>query len=85
VEAKDIVEEFLACGLWPLSEKVGFEVEAKEPPMSRVVVPMPQLTPVIGAQEPGAAFEAQIANATNLLLGNYNITEHNTCRGLRHG
>jgi hypothetical protein len=26
----DAVEEFLACGLWPLSEKFGFKVEMKE-------------------------------------------------------
>jgi hypothetical protein len=37
----DIVEEFLACGLWPLSEKFGFDVETKETPQSKVVVPMP--------------------------------------------
>jgi hypothetical protein len=35
------VEEFLTCGLWPLSEKFGFEVETKECPQSKVVVPMP--------------------------------------------
>jgi hypothetical protein len=37
----DAVEEFLTCGLWPLSEKFGFEVETKECPQSKVVVPMP--------------------------------------------
>jgi hypothetical protein len=34
------VEEFLACGLWPLSEKIGFPVERKESPLSKVMVPM---------------------------------------------
>jgi hypothetical protein len=29
VRGRDIVEEFLACGLWPLSEKFGFKVETK--------------------------------------------------------
>jgi hypothetical protein len=81
----DTVEEFLACGLWPLSEKFGFKVETKESPLSKVVVPMPQVTPIIRAQEPGAAFEAWIANAANLLVGNYNITKHNAYRGLQHG
>jgi hypothetical protein len=28
----DLVEEFLACVLWPLSEKFGFKVETKETP-----------------------------------------------------
>jgi hypothetical protein len=79
------MEEFLACGLWPISEKFDFEVEAKESPLSKDVVSMPQVTPVIEAQEPGAAFEARIVNAVNLLVGNYNIMEHNAYRGLRHG
>jgi hypothetical protein len=46
---------------------------------------MPQVTAVIGAQEPRAEFEVRIANAVNLLVGNYNVTEHNACQGLRHG
>jgi hypothetical protein len=71
------VEEFLACGLWPLSENFGFHVERKESPLSKVMVSMPQVNPVIGVQESGAAFEARILNAVNLLVGNYNITEHN--------
>jgi hypothetical protein len=29
VRGHDTVEEFLACGLWPLSEKFGFKVETK--------------------------------------------------------
>jgi hypothetical protein len=31
----DIVEEFLACGIWPLHEKFEFEVEMKETPLSK--------------------------------------------------
>jgi hypothetical protein len=81
----DTVQEFLACGLWHLSENFGFQVERNESPMSKVMVPMPQVNPIIGAQEPGAAFEAQIVNAMNLLVGNYNITKHNTCKGLWGG
>jgi hypothetical protein len=46
---------------------------------------MPLVTAIIGAQEPGAEFEAHIANAVNLLVGNYNVTEHNACQGLQHG
>jgi hypothetical protein len=73
-----------ACSLWPLSEKFGFTVEMKENPLSKVVVLMPQVTPVIGAQELGATFEARITNVASLLVGNYNITKHNAYKGLRH-
>jgi hypothetical protein len=79
------VEEFLACGMWPLSKKFGFKVETKETPLSKVVVSMPQVTHIIGVQEQGTAFEARIMNAASLLVGNYNITEHNAYKGLRHG
>jgi hypothetical protein len=60
-------------------------VETKESPLSKVMVPMPQVTTVIGAQEPRVEFEAHIVNATNLLVGNYNITEHNPYKGIWHG
>jgi hypothetical protein len=79
------VEEFLTCGVWPLSKNFGFEVETKETPLSKVVVPMPRVTAIIRAQEPGAEFKAHIANAVNLLVGNYNVTEHNACQRLQHG
>jgi hypothetical protein len=36
----DAVEEFLACGLWPLGQQFGFLVETKESPLSKVLVPM---------------------------------------------
>jgi hypothetical protein len=85
IRSRDAVEEFLACGFWPLSEKFGFKMETKETPLSKVVVLMPQVTAIIGAQESGAEFEARITNAMNLLVGNYNITEHNACQELRHG
>jgi hypothetical protein len=50
----DTVEELLTCGMWPLSEKFGFKVETKETlPLPKVVVSMPQVTPVIGAEELG--------------------------------
>jgi hypothetical protein len=84
IRGHDVVEEFLACGLWHLNEKFCFEVETKESPLSKVVVPMPQVMVVIGVQEPGAEFEARIMNAVNLLVGNYSIMEHNASQGLRH-
>jgi hypothetical protein len=30
IGGRDAVEEFLACGLWPLNVKFGFKVETKE-------------------------------------------------------
>jgi hypothetical protein len=49
IRGRDAVEEFLACGLWPLSEKFGFKVETMESTLSKVVVPMSRVTTIIGA------------------------------------
>jgi hypothetical protein len=63
--------------MWPLSEKFGFKVEMKESPLSEVVVLMPQVDTVIGTKESGAEFEVRVVNAVNLLVGKYNVAEHN--------
>jgi hypothetical protein len=84
IVGRDVVEEFLACDIWSLSEKCEFEVEMKETPLSKVVVPMPKVTPNIGKQQSGAAFKAWIIATSNLLVGNYCAMEHNTKMGLRH-
>jgi hypothetical protein len=49
------------------------------------MVPVPQVNPIIGAQEHGDVFKAQIASATNVLVGNYNMMEHNASKGLQGG
>jgi hypothetical protein len=81
----DVVEEFLACGLWPLGEQFGFRVETKESPLSKVMVPMPQITAAIREWESEAKFVAHVENDVNLLVGNYNIADHKAYQGLRHG
>jgi hypothetical protein len=71
----DATEEFLACGLWPLSEMFGFKVETRESPLLKIVVPMPQVDAAIGTEESGAKFEVRIVHAANLLVDNYNVVE----------
>jgi hypothetical protein len=85
IGGRDVVEELLACGIWLLSDSCEFEVEKKETPLSKVMVPMPKVTPTIAKQESKAAFEAWIVAAANLLVGNYYITGNNTYMGLQHG
>jgi hypothetical protein len=81
----DTVEEFLATGFWPLGQQVGFEVEMKESPLSKVIVPMPQITTAIRQRESEATFVAWIEKAMNELVDWYNIDEHNAYLGLRYG
>jgi hypothetical protein len=81
----DIVEEYLACGIWPLREGWEFSVERKEMPRSKVVVPMLEVTPIIGKLESKASFEERIVAVANLLVGNYYVPEHNSYTRLWHG
>jgi hypothetical protein len=60
-------------------------VETKKTPLSKVVVPMLKVTPIIGTKESEADFELQIINAAILLVGNYNVAEHNAYTGLHCG
>jgi hypothetical protein len=85
IEGRDVVEGFLACGIWLLSKKCEFEVDTKETPLSKVVVPMPKVTLTIGNKKSEAAFKAWIVVIANLLVDNYNVTEHNAYAGLQHG
>jgi hypothetical protein len=78
------VEEFLTCGLWPVGEQFGFPVETKVSPLSKVLVPMPQITATIGEWGSEAQFMASIEDAANLLVGKYNTVEHTAYQGFRH-
>jgi hypothetical protein len=77
----DAVEEFLACGLWPLGQQFGFLVETKESPLSKVLVPMLQITATIGEWESEAQFVPRIEKAANELIGRYNLVEHKAYQG----
>jgi hypothetical protein len=81
----DVVEGFLASGLWPLGQQCGFQVERKESPLSKVLVPMPQITTAIAGLESEAKFVVRIEDAAKELVGRYNITEHNAYQRLQHG
>jgi hypothetical protein len=80
----DVVEEFLASGLWPLGQQFGFRVETKESPLSKLMVLMPLVTASIGERESEAQFVARVKDAMNQLIGKYKITEHNAYQVLRH-
>jgi hypothetical protein len=81
IGGRDTVEDFLACSIWPLSESCYF-VETKETPLSKVMVLVLKVSPAIGTKESKAAFKMQIVNAANLLVDNYDATEHNAYTGL---
>jgi hypothetical protein len=76
IGGRDVVEEFLACGLWPLDEQFSFEVDGKESLLSKVIVLMHHITVSIGERESEAEFLSHIEKAVNELVGRYNFAEH---------
>jgi hypothetical protein len=85
IGGQDTTEEFLASSLWPLGQQFGFETETKESLLSKVIVPMPRIMTAIGQRESEATFVARFEKAAKVLVGWYNITEHNGYQGLRYG
>jgi hypothetical protein len=69
IGGRDVVKEFLGCGLWPLGQQFGFQVETKACPFSKLMVPIPQITASMGERESGAQFVACIEDAVNQLIG----------------
>jgi hypothetical protein len=61
ISGRDAVEKFLPYSIWPLSDSCDFDVVMKERPLSKVMVPMPKITPAIGAKETEATFETWIS------------------------
>jgi hypothetical protein len=85
-EGHDVVEEFLAYSILPLSDDWDLEVESMEAPLSKVTIPMSKVASMISEQETEATFETRIACTTTRLVGNYGPTEHHACIGqLHHG
>jgi hypothetical protein len=82
----NLVEEFLACGIWLLSDGWDFEVERTELPLLKVTALMPKVTAIIAEWETGVAFQARITSTANQLGGNYGSIEHRVCTSqLHHG
>jgi hypothetical protein len=48
IGGRNVVEEFLSCDIWLLSEDWEFEVGTKESSLSKVTMPMSKVTPIIG-------------------------------------
>jgi hypothetical protein len=85
IGGSDVVEKFLASGLWPLGRHFVFSVEMKESPLSKVIMPVPQIGSAIEERQSSAKFASRIEKAANELVGRYNLAEHKAYKGLHHG
>jgi hypothetical protein len=53
IGGRNAIEEFLDCGLWPLSEKFCFMVETKETPLLKLWYRCLKLHPLLGRKSWG--------------------------------
>jgi hypothetical protein len=51
IGGRDAIEEFLVCGVWPLSDGWDFEVETTGSPVPKVTILMPKVTSIIDERE----------------------------------
>jgi hypothetical protein len=82
----DAVEEYLACGIVPLSNNWSLKIERAEALLLKVIFPLSKVAVTIGEQERNATFEMRIVSIANHLVRNYGPAEHRACMDqLCHG
>jgi hypothetical protein len=80
IGGRDAIEEYLACGMLPLSVNFGFgEIADGETPISKVVVPLRDLPFARVAGESNKCFLARVELEAENIVGGYNRVEHDAC------
>jgi hypothetical protein len=80
IDGRGTVEQYLACGMFPLSASFGFgEIVEGETSVSKITLPLPEfpLTKVEG--ECDAHFLARVELSAENVVGSYGRTEHDAC------
>jgi hypothetical protein len=74
------VEEYLACGMFPLSAGFGFrEIADGETPVSKIVLLLPDFPLTKFQGESDDHFQARVELGMENVVGSYNRAEHDTC------
>jgi hypothetical protein len=80
ISSRDTVEEYMACGLFPLSANFDLgEVVEGETLMSKLVVPMPTFPLARLPNETNDSFVARVEPAAANVIGRYARGEHDVC------
>jgi hypothetical protein len=87
IGARDTVDEFLACGVYPLSASVGFnKVVVGVTPVTKFKMPMPEFLAARKDDEDDVKFLVGIELDAKGIVGSYTRSEHDTCiTSLRNG
>jgi hypothetical protein len=77
---QDVVEEFLACGKYPLVAGVSFDrVTDGVTPVSRLKLPLPKFVVIKKDDEDDVQFLARVELDFEGVVGSYTYLEHNAC------
>jgi hypothetical protein len=77
---QDAVEEFVACGMQPLSIGVGFDkIGTFTTPVSQLRVPLPRFVAVHKDDEDHVKFLARVELEAEGVVGSYTHPEHDAC------
>jgi hypothetical protein len=80
IGGRDVMEEFIACNVWPLVVGISFEqVKVDVTPVSKLKVLLPRF---VVAHEDDAKFLARVEKEPRVLVGSYTCPEHEACATL---
>jgi hypothetical protein len=83
IGGRDIVEEFIACNVWPLAAGISFEqAKVGVTPVSKLKVPLPRFAVACEDDEDTAKFLARVEKEARVLVGSYTCPEHEACATL---
>jgi hypothetical protein len=80
IGGRDVVEEFLSCGIWPLSTDVDFEhVKVDFTLVSWLKMSLPKFPPRREGEEDDVRLLARVEQEARNIVGCYTRTEHEAC------
>jgi hypothetical protein len=80
IGGRDAVEEFISCGVWPLSAGVSFEhVKVGLTPASQLKVPLPHFSLLHEDGEDDPQLLVRVKQEARNIVGSYTHAEHEAC------
>jgi hypothetical protein len=80
IGGRDAIEEYMACGFFPLSASFGLgEVGNGETAVSKLAVPMPMFSVARLPEETNDGFRGRVELVTANIVGRYARGEHDVC------
>jgi hypothetical protein len=80
IRGRDVVEEVISCGVWPLSAGVNFEhVKVDLTPASLLKVPLPRFSMLHDDGEDDAQLLARVEQEATNIMDSYTRATHEAC------